>query len=294
MTRWFFAWPTWTAMSFPRSVRRSSAQPTWIMRSSLRSIMTKRCFARSRWTMTSFPRSVMPRRCFARSRWTMSSFPRVVKTSRGLRLSLRGWWRRLQGPSWPDDVLRSPRGRWRLLQGHSWPGDVLRVVHVVDDVFSMTKRCSSQSTWTMPSSPRSVMTRRCSAQSTYRWWRRLRDMSWPDDVLCVVHVVYDFFSNVIHDQTMFRVVHVDYDVVPQVYHDQTMLFVVYVNYYATSSPGSIMTERCFAWFAWTMFLSPRSMTRRCSLRRGWCGLKWIYIKFSSYTFDKKMKKKTNN
>ena len=99
-----------------------------------------------------------------------------------------------------------------------------------------------------------------------------RHMSWPDDVLCVVHVVYGFFSEVNHDQTMFYVVHVDYNVVPQVYHDQPMFFVVYVNYHATSSPRSIVTERCFAWFAWTMSSSPRSMTRRCSLRRGWCGL----------------------
>ena len=206
--------------------------------------------------MSSSPRSVMTRRCSAKFTWTMTSSPRSIMTKRCFAES-----------------------RWTMT---SFPR------------FVMTSRCSAQSMWMMTSFPRSVMTRRCSAQSTYRWWRRLRDMSWPDDVLCVVHVVYDFFSNVIHDQTMFRVVHVDYDVVPQVYHDQTMLFVVYVNYYATSSPGSIMTERCFAWFAWTMFLSPRSMTRRCSLRRGWCGLKWIYIKFSSYTFDKKMKKKTNN
>ena len=67
-------------------------------------------------------------------------------------------------------------------------------------------------------------------------------MSWPGDVLWVVHVVYDFFSNVNHDQTMFCVVHVDYGVVPQVDHEQTMFFVFYVNYYATSFPRSIMTN----------------------------------------------------
>ena len=160
----------------------------------------------------------------------------------------------------------------------------LRSIHVDLDVFSkanqdqtmfcpiMTKRCSAQSAWTMTSSPRSVMTRLCSAQSTYRWWRRLWDMSWPGDVLCVVHVVSDFFSNVNHDHMMFCVIHVDYGVVPQVDHEQKMFFVVYVNYYATSSPRSIMNEGCFAWFTRTTSLSARSMTRRCSLRRGWCGL----------------------
>ena len=61
-------------------------------------------------------------------------------------------------------------------------------------------------------------------------------------MFCVVHVDYDFFSNVNHDQTMFYVDLVHYDVVPQVYHEQTMFFVVYVNYYATSSPRSIMNE----------------------------------------------------
>ena len=157
---------------------------------------------------------------------------------------------------------------------HDWA--IFCVVLSADVVFSKVNHdqmmFSAQSAWTMTSSPRSVMTRRCSAHSTYRRWRRLRDVSWPDDVFGVVHVVYDFFSKVNHDQMMFCVVHVDYDVVPQVYHDQTMFFVVYVNYHATSSPRSIMTERCFAWFTWTTSWSSRSMTRRCSLRRGWCGL----------------------
>ena len=184
--------------------------------------------------MTSSSRSIMTRRCFARSP--------------------RGRWCLLQGQSWPNDVLLNLLGRCRHLRELSWPDDVAYVVSTWTWIFSprsirirpssaqsawpmrssprpiMTKVCSAQSAWSMTSSPRSVMTRWCSAQSTYRWWRRLRDMSWPDDVLCVVHVVNDFFSNVNHDQTMFCIVHVDYDVVPQVYHGRTMFCVVHVDY----------------------------------------------------------------
>ena len=257
--------------------------------------MTKWCSARSRWWWRHYRDLSCPEDVLLSvgERWR---YLRDLSWPADVLLSLRGWWRRLRGSSWSDDILRSPRDRWYLLRGQSWPNVVLLnlrgrcrhlrevswpddVVHVVSTwtwtffprsirirpCFAqstwtmrssprpiMTNRCSAQSAWTMTSSPRSVMTRRCSAQSTYRWWRRLWDMSWPGDVLCVVHV--------------------DYGVVPQVYHEQTMFFVVYVNYFATSSPRSIMNERCFAWFTWTTSSSARSMTRRCSLRRGWCGL----------------------
>ena len=162
--------------------------------------------------MTSSSRSFMNKRCSARSP--------------------RGRWCFLQGKSWPHVVPLNLCGRCRHLRELSWPDDVVNVVSTWTWKFSprsirigpcsaqstwtmrfsprpiMTQRCSAQSAWTMTPSPRSVMTRRCSDQSTYRWWRRLRDMSWTDDVLCVVHVVYDFFSNVNHDQTMLCSVYV--------------------------------------------------------------------------------------
>ena len=140
----------------------------------------------------------------------------------------------------------------------------------------MTKRCSAQSAWTMASSSRSVTTRRCSAPSTYRWWRRLRDMSWPDDVHCVVHVVYDFFSNVNHDQTMFFVVYVDYrrcppglswtddvfrslcellcDFISKVNHERTMFCAVHVDFVLVCEVHD-QTMFSSSWLMWTMSLS---------------------------------------
>ena len=212
--------------------------------------------------------------------------------------SPHGRWCLLQGQSWPKDFLLNLRGRCRHLRELSWPDDVVYVVYRWTWTFFlrslrigpcsaqstwpmrssprpiMTKRCSAQSAWTMTSSPGSVMTRRWSAQSTYRWWRRVRDMSWPDNVLCVIHVVYDFFSNVNHDQTMFCVVHIDYGVVPQVYHDRTMFCVVHVDYDLVSEVND-QTVFSSSWFMWTMSLSTMLiMTRRPDWTPRFSPIKW--------------------
>ena len=59
--------------------------------------------------------------------------------------------------------------------------------------------------------------------------RHPRELSWPDDVLYVVHVDLDVFFKVNHDQTMFRSICVDDDVISEICHDQTMLCSVYVD-----------------------------------------------------------------
>ena len=82
------------------------------------------------------------------------------------------------------------------------------VVHVDDNVFSKVN----------PDQTNVLLSLRW-------WWRRLRDLSWPDDSLrspreLLCQVVQVGISNVNHDRTMFCVVHVDYVLVSEV-NDQT-------------------------------------------------------------------------
>ena len=85
----------------------------------------------------------------------------------------------LQGQSWPNDVLLSLRGWWCRLRGLSWSDDVLCVVNVGDDVFAKVNHDQimffTLSTWTWTFSPRSIMCiRRCSAQSMWTITSSLR------------------------------------------------------------------------------------------------------------------------
>ena len=110
--------------------------------------------------MTSFPRLVMTSRCSAQPTWMMTSSSRSVMTRRYSAWSTRTMTCPSRSIMTRRCSARSPHGRWCLLQGQSWPNVVL---------LNLRRRC-----------------------------RHLRELSWSDDVLCVVHVDLNVFFKVNH------------------------------------------------------------------------------------------------